>query len=375
MAKNAYNPKPADVHAANVGLLKERIKNGNLSGAYVFYGEEEYTKNHYCEQLMKFCGNRSLNVKTLYGDEFSFEAFINACDTAPAQTMDMFSAMEENDETSYRLIRLISPVLDVLTKKEEQQFMARIEDPDEGVIIVFVLYAGDEKNLSQKIYKQITESALTVNFKHEASGSASLGAWILKHFNRAHIELDRSVAMYMSNYVGCDMTTLKNEIDKCISYLANEKRNVLTREDIDFICKKSEEALVFDISSYTLKGDYASAMETLRIYIATAKSKDAAIISVFGLLSKAVYDLCTVEKLLKAGEGTAIISKKTGIHEFVVKKNAAVINERARSFTGKSTYSEYASQMCLEYDTLLKSSRTNKYELLKEFVFKLALGN
>lgn len=235
-----------------------------------------------------------------------------------------------------------------------------------------MLYPEEQKNLTKKIYKQITDAALTVNFKHEASGSAALAAWILRHFNRAKIELDRSVAMYMSNYVGCDMTTLKNEIDSCINYLRFKDRNVLTREDIDFVCTKSAEAQVFDISSFTLKGDYASAMSTLKTYTSSVKSKDEAIAGVFGLISKAVYDMCLTESMLKEGESASAISKKTGILEFVVKKYMTIINDRLRSFDGKKSYCEYASCICLEYDTLFKSSRTNKYELLREMIFKLA---
>ena len=80
MAKT-YNPKPADVHAANVSQLKERIKNGNLSGTYIFYGEEEYTKNFYYDKLASACGNRDLNVKTISGSDFKLADFFTACDT------------------------------------------------------------------------------------------------------------------------------------------------------------------------------------------------------------------------------------------------------------------------------------------------------
>ena len=73
MAKSSYTPKPADVHAANLGILKHRIKEKNLSGAYVFYGEEEYTKNFYYSELVKACGNKALNVKTHYAEVFTME--------------------------------------------------------------------------------------------------------------------------------------------------------------------------------------------------------------------------------------------------------------------------------------------------------------
>ena len=376
MAK-AYAPKPAEVHAANIGTLKESIKSGNLSGVYVFYGDEEYTKNFYYDKLADACGNRGLNVKTFAGAEFKLEHFINACDTAPADTSDMFSMMEEDEEpkTTYRLVRLINPKLSVLSKKDESYFLSKLEDPDEGTIILFWFYADAEAELTKGIYKQITEAALTVNFKHETKGSPSLVAWILKHFNHEHIEIERNIAMYMSNYVGCDMTELKNEIDNCINYLKFTGRTKITAEDIEFICKKSSEAQIFDISTYTLNGNYAEAMSALKILVDTARKKDDEIAAVFGLIFKSVYDLCNVEINSRAGEGSALIAKKTGLHEFVVKKNLAVLSTRARSFAGKTSYTAYASEVCLHYDALIKSSRTPRYELLKELIFKLACGS
>ncbi len=372
-----YNPKPADIHAANIGTLKERIKTGKVSGVYFFYGDEEYTKNFYYDKLCEVCENRSLNVKTLDGGDFELSEFFTACDTEPtSMSFDMFSQTPEDEKANngYRLVRIVLPEqkdFKAVTKKDEKHFFSRIEDPDEGAIIVFWLYAGKQDEITKGIYKKIAEHALTVNFKHETKGSAVLMAWIIRHFNHANIDIDRNVAMYMSNYVGSDMTDLKNEIDNCINYLRYENRNKVTAEDINFICKKSEEAQIFDISSKALEGDFASAMFAFNTLLSTAKNKDETSMSVIALIAKAVNDLCAVQTLVKAGEGAAMISKKTGIFEFVVKRNLVLLNERQRTFSGKGTYAEYASDVCLKYDMLSKSSRTDKKELVKELIFKL----
>ena len=292
-----------------------------------------------------------------------------------SESMFSMADSEEEKEPGYRLVRVILPAhkdFEGVSKKDEKHFLSRIEDPDDGVIIIFWLRAGMQEEISKGIYKKITESALTVNFKREAKGSSVLIAWILKHFNHAHIEADRNVAMYMSNYVGSDMTTLKNEIDNCINYLRYENRDKVTIEDINFICKKNEETQIFDISSKTLEGDYTGAMIALENLMLYAKNKEDTAMAVIGLISKAVNDLCRVQFLAKTGEGPALIAKKTGIFEFVVKRNLAVINNRARTYSGKGTYSEYASEVCLEYDVLSKSSKTARKELVKELIYKLS---
>lgn len=370
MAKTGYAPKPAEVHAANLAELKARIKNGNASGAYVFYGDEEYTKNFYYDALANFCGNRSLNVKTLAGSDFKLADFLDSCDTVAANSMDMF-ALDEEEKQTFRLVRLISPKLDNLNQKETKEFLSRIEDPDDGVIILLWLYAGEQDKIAKGIYKKIADAGLTVNFRREPFGSPTLAAWVLKHFNRAKIEAERSVAMFMVSYVGNDMTTLKNAIDSCISYLRCEGRSKITSDDIRFICTKSETAQIFDISSAALSGDYKTAMEALNVFVGTARSREKAVISVFGPIFKAVNDLCTVEIYSKSGESPMMISKKTGLHEFVVKKNQALLKERAKTYNGKGGFSAYAANVCIEYETKNKTSAGNRYELLRELIFKL----
>ena len=372
MAKTTWAPKPAEVHAGNVSELKKRIKEGRVSGSYVFYGDEEYTKNFYYDELTGFCGNKSLNIKTLAGTDFTFNDFINSCDTVSAQSFDMFALDEENEEKApCRLVRLISPKLDALGKKELNEFLSRIEDPDEGVIIVLWLYAGEQDKINKGIYKKIADASLVLNFCREAIGSPSLAAWIIKHFKKGNIDIERSVAMFMCTYVGNDMTTLKNEIDNCINYLNYENRTELTTADIEFICKKSESAQIFDISDNALKGDYAAAMAAFSTYAKLAKSPERAASGVFAPILKAVFDMCTVERFLKLGENQTVIAKKAGLHEFVVKKYANLINMRNKSFNGKGTYAEYASGLCIEYDMKNKGSATSRYELIRELIFKL----
>lgn len=374
MAKAGWAPKPEEIHAGNVTELKNRLKEGKVSGSYVFYGDEEYTKNYYYDELVSFCGNKSLNVKTLAGSDFKYDDFINSCDTVSAQSMDMFSldGDDEDDGASVcRLVRLIAPKLDVMSQKEAKEFLTRVEDPDEGVIIVLWLYAGEKDKINKGMYKKIADASLVLNFRREAVGSPSLAAWIIKHFRKAGVDIERNVAMFMCTYVGNDMTTLKNEIDNCINYLRYESRTELTVADIEFICKKSVTAQIFDISDNALKGDYAAAMTAFSAYAKTAKSPEKAASEVFAPILKAVFDMCTVERFMKTGDGSMMIAKKSGLHEFVVKKYTNLINLRNKGYNGKGTFAQYASEICLEYDMKNKGSATSRYELVRELIFKL----
>ena len=373
MAKSTYAPKPADEHAANVAELKKRIKEGNVAGSYVFYGCEEYLKRHYYSELLKKCGDTSLNVRTFYQEDFTLEAFINACSTAAADMGNSLFGSSDSasgDDGACRMVKVMGIASDALTKSDEKYFLSMLEDACDGTIIVFWISGEDEQKLSGALYKKIAAKSLCVNFRREENGSNVLISWILRHFSRAKINADRSVVVYFNNYVGNDMTDLKNEIDKCISFLQYEKRDTLTKEDVDFICKKSTSAQIFDISSGAIKGNYAAAMAAYKVF---RDSGEKALL-LFGTISKAVYDLCMVDKLSKTLDNPSLIAKQAGLRDFVVRNYLGILKARSgREYDSKS-YAQYAADVIMRYDNLLKSSRTDQYELLEELIFKLAVG-
>ena len=94
----------------------------------------------------------------------------------------------------------------------------------------------------------------------------------------------------------------------------------------------------------------------------------------FGTISKAVYDLCMVDKLSKTLDNPSLIAKQAGLRDFVVRNYLGILKTRSgREYDSKS-YAQYAADIIMRYDNLLKSSRTDQYELLEELIFKLAVG-
>lgn len=371
MAKTPYREKPAEIHARNLNILKDRIKENKFGGSYVFYGDEEYMKNHYYSLLRKSCGDETLNVTTITGSDFTLASFMNACETGAVESFDMFSDGGNSDVApKKRLIRLISPDLSVLTKKDSEFFLDTLSSLSEDCIVIFWFYAGDSETFGKGIYKSICEHSLVVNFKQETVGSPVLITWILRHFSKAKLNVDRSVAVYLCSVVGASMTDLKNEIQKCIDYLKIENRDTLTNADVDFLCIKSTQAQIFDISAGALQGNFAKAAKALGVL----RDKKEKPLLILGTISKAIGDLCTVDKLLRMGIPAPEIPRKAGLFDFIVKNDMAVLSSRNQDFKGNDSFAKTAASLCLEYDDKLKSSRTDGYELLFELIFRLSLA-
>lgn len=373
MAKGSnYKEKPQEIHAKNIQLLKDRIKSSETRGCYVFYGDEEYTKNHYSNLLLKQAGG-SLNVTSFYGAEFNLTDFISACETSAVESFDLFSIDEDtsdDDDSSFRVIKLYSPDLSTLSKKDTDYFIEFLSDLPDKTIVIFWFYAGDDDAAIKGIYKKLEETALFVNFKREPVGSSTLITWILRHFAKEKLNVDRYVAVHLCQTVGNSMTDLKNEIDKLIDYLRFENRDTLETKDIDFICIKSTPAQVFDISSGALSGNFVKAVRALNVL----RDKREKPILIFGAISKAVNDLCIIDGYIKKGVTTPAISKAMGISEYFVKNTAATLLNRNKDFKDHASFPLVCSKLCLEYDTKLKSSRTDGYELLTELIFKLSFA-
>lgn len=378
MAKQVpYNKeKPQDIHANNLHILKDNIKSGNIGGTYIFYGDEEYTKNHYSKLLTSQAGS-NLNVTCIYESEFNLPDFLSACETSAVESMDMFSMFEDegaddNPESSYRVIKLFSPKLSVLSAKDAEYFIDFLKnDLPEKTIVIFWFHADKEEDLSKGLYKSISEFALTVNFRRENVGSSVLITWILRHFSKEKINVDRHVAVHLCQTVGNSMMDLKNEIDKLIDYLRFEDRDTLETRDVDYICIKSAEAQIFDITNGILAGDFVKSAKALTI-LRDKHDKRFTPVIIAARISGEIYNLCKVENCINQGIPIATIAKQLGLFEFVVKRHAAVLTNRNRDFQNKGSFTGTISRLCLEYGKKLKSSRTDGYELLLELIFKLS---
>ncbi len=367
--KNTFREKPQELHAKNVVTLKEKIKNGDLSGCYLFYGDEEFLKNHYSSLLLSSAGS-ALNITTFYGSEFTLPDLISACETSAVESLDMFSLEEESEssESSFRVVKIYNPEFSSFSKSDSDYLLEFLQGLSQNTIVIFWVYAGNDDAVSKGILKKISELCLVVNFKKEPIGSSILITWIIRHFSKEKMNIDRHVALYLCQQVGNSMTDLRNEITKLIDYLKYDSRDTLTKEDVDFICIKSSEAQIFDISSGALSGNFQKAAKALKIL----ESKKEDPILILGTVSRAVSDLCITDKYMSQGIPTATISKLSGTPEFIIKNSANILSSRKHDFKGGSSFPKIASSLCLEYDKKLKSSRTNGYELLLELIFKLS---
>lgn len=335
-----------------------KIIKDNIHGVFLFYGEEQYLKQHYINLTKKAVSPDGANVMSLSGEGLSLiEVCQQLTDMASMPSMDMSS-------------RYLN-IYDVDWKKLKEEELDFFEDcmgeltSFEDVVIIFDtrpenFEAGTEKKPS-KLLARINKCIQTVNFAKETP--ARLAAWIQKHFSAHKINADPNVCNFLLKYCGRDMTTLSHEITKLVAYVLQNGRNTVTEADIHTVSSSVNEIDTFDFSNAILNGDTERAFSILTD-MKLHKEKPELIL---GSITSTYSSLYTVKTLLESGMLMPEIIKETGIHEYRVKLYVKRVNNLSKKGLEK------AIELCHDADIKIKSGNLDSYNILDVLLIKLSM--
>ena len=108
--------------------LKQQLKSGEFSHAYLLYGTEGYLKQFYAERIAKKCvtpGMEGFNYKKFdAGDGVGLSEILEAAETLPAFGGSMCILVRDFP-------------LDSLSEPDKKQFTAFMEDLPESLVLIF----------------------------------------------------------------------------------------------------------------------------------------------------------------------------------------------------------------------------------------------
>lgn len=137
-----------------------------------------------------------------------------------------------------------------------EYFSNNIEEIKESNVVVFV----EEEAENNDLYKLINKQGIVCNFEKQAP------AQIIKRlkaiFNAYKVNVDETTLKYLIECCGTGMQELINESRKLIEY-AGEGGSI-TNEDIDLLCIKEVNAVIFTLTDSLGKKDIKTSMETLK---------------------------------------------------------------------------------------------------------------
>ena len=331
------------------------IKN-DLHGVFLFYGEEQYLKQHYINLARKTVCPEDTNGISMSGEGSTLGQICrDVLETASMPSLDMGK-------------RFIT-VYDIDWKKANAEQLSYIEDCAEelanytDIVVIFDTRpenfdAGTEKKPS-KLLSSLNKTLQCVGFFKETP--VRLASWVQKHFSAHKINASPDVCSLLVKYCGRDMTTLNNEIIKLAAYVLQKGRDSVTTDDIHYVSCFNNEIDTFDFKNAITNGDSERAFSILSEMIL---HKDPPEI-IMATVMKIYTELYTVKTLNESGMMKSDIAKKMGMHEYGVELYLQRVNALSR------TGLEKAISLCKDADVKIKSSPLDSYQIIEVLLIKL----
>ncbi|NLY44362.1 MAG: DNA polymerase III subunit delta [Clostridiaceae bacterium] len=328
----------------SIDALKKRIKEGNLTGVYAFFGEEEYLKEYYYRQLMDKVVDgpmKDFNLTVFDGKGMDLEQVRDALELLPVMAQQKMIVIKDSGV-------LKAP------KAEEKEFWDRyLDDLPPYVCLVFYEKEVDKRS---KIFGKIKKIGLPVEFGYQKD--AYVASWVGQKLASHNKRMDKKDIYYLIEHCDTGMMSLKNEIEKLIYYCGS--REVISRQDIDAVCVKSIESRVFNMIDAFTDGNTGLVFE----YLDDMKKLKEPVVKIIALLSRHFSGILKVKVLLEEGAHENEIASKLKIASFVVKKYI----KYAQRFS--VNYLRSVLEGCLEIDNGIKSGKMNDWVALQTFIAK-----
>jgi DNA polymerase-3 subunit delta len=171
-------------------------------------------------------------------------------------------------------------------------FIRYIKKPVETSYLI-IDAGGLEIDSKNEAYRQLRNYAVISETK-ELSDVEIMG-WIKRQFDIEKIGIEDSAVSKIYEYSGTDLTRAKNEIDKLISFAADEGK--ISLQDVTTLLSRNVENEIFEIIGCLLKKDQE---QVINIYYDLTKGIQDPM-GINAMISRSMKDLLTVSKLMKYG--------------------------------------------------------------------------
>ena len=232
-------------------VFKSRIKSGNLAPTYILFGDDGYLKKKYAEKLTKMTADKD--------DIFNFCRFGADCD------------LQEVYDFIWQIPMMADKKCAVLcdydfvhcSKTDFDKLLSLATDcPDTSLLKIWFDSLIIDAKKSAK-FKKLVSSAekgggAAVELNHRRA--PELVKMLTDGAAKRGCKMDPAAARYLIESAGEDINTLVNELDKLCNYVP---KGEITKATVDFVCVKTPEASVYNLSKQIFARQSGEALKTL----------------------------------------------------------------------------------------------------------------
>ena len=266
--------------------INEAIKNNTFSRVYLLYGPESFLRLSYTKKLCDAIlpESDSMNRVSFEGDKTTETAIIDF-----AETMPFFAER--------RLIRVKDSGFFKSAVELLPDYMSRIPD---YAVIVFSETEVDKRN---KLYKAVQKYGYVSEFATQKDDQLMRwGAGILGH---AGLRITSSDMAYLLSRTGPDMNHL------C------QGRSSVTRTDIEAVTGTQIENHIFEMIDAVTARNQKKALDLYADLLALKEPP----LRILYLIARQFNQLLMIKELAVVGNSVPMITQKTGIRDFVVRRS------------------------------------------------------
>ncbi len=332
----------------NSDELNKIIRSGNLSGAYFFYGDEQFLLSKKVEAIAKKLipsGTEAFNLFKFEGKKVAAAELVAAIEQFP-QMSDMKLIIVKD-----------TALLNNATLTDFKLIKASVEHIPSDTCLIFIERDFDKKKLKNLAF--IEENGGIVNFEYMPINKLSI--WISEWFKKENKAiLDRDIS-YLLKLCGQSMAKISKECEKLINYIG--QRTNVTREDIDLVVDKTVEYRTYDMLDNMIAGNRAKAHGQLK-YLRDTREEPHYIL---GLMMSKLSELLMCKLLKEDGLSASEISEY-----FDFKRPTFAVNktiEESRRFGER--YLKRMIDKGLFYDSECKQGRLSPWVAVEMYLAEL----
>ena len=236
--------------------LEKELKENKINSLYLFYGEEQFLLDSCVKKIKRLFGEMIQGINFIQIDETNINELISDIQT-PAFGYDKKLIIVKNSGILKKEGKKKNIKLSELKEKIYDYFNENISEIKEYNIVVFI---EDEADNKDKLFDIISKNGIICNFEKQ---KPEMIIARLKSICMAYkVNVTDDVLKYLIECCGTGMQELINEIRKLIEYAGENGQ--IQKKDIDLLCTKQIEAVIFDLTDSLGKKDISSALTYLK---------------------------------------------------------------------------------------------------------------
>lgn len=257
--------------------LEKELKKEKLESLYLLYGEERFLLESILKRIKKNFGQLIKGINYILIDETNINELIANIET-PCFGFEKKLIIVKNTELFKKELKTKKKVEDILREKIVKYIDENMEIVKETSVIVFIEQEAEKNSL----YALIEKKGIVCNFEYQEQ--AKIIARIKGILGAYKVMAENSTLIYLIENCGTDMQELINETRKLIEYTG--EGNTIEKKDIDELCNKKVESVIFDLTDKLGQKNTRMAIEILRNLILSKEPLQVILINLYNHFKK-----------------------------------------------------------------------------------------